>query len=61
MHRKSHWRSLLDWRDPDYEEPLPESIPDDVDDHPAWVDHERFDGPPAYEGTGGECRQWRTA
>lgn len=61
MHRKRHWRSLLDWRDPDYEEPLPESPPDDVDDQSARADHECFDGPPTYEGTGGECRQWRAA
>lgn len=49
MTRVPLWRTLLDPRDPSYLEPeQPNEDPDLPEDEEPW------DGPPDYEGTGGD-------
>jgi len=47
-------RCLLDPRDPDFEPRPPRD--DDVEPPDPWAGHEGYDGPPDYEGTGGDPR-----
>lgn len=60
MPRRRHWRSWLDPRDPDFEPPPPPPDPDDQDPPEPWAGFEDYDGPPSYEGSGGECKQWKS-